>query len=229
MKILCVVCARKGSTNLKNKNIKLLNNKPLILHTLIQAQKSKLFSKIVVSSDSNKILKISKKHINLGINRPKSLSGDTVPKILAIKHALHKSEQYFRNKFDIVFDLDVTSPLRKPTDIKKAYNLFIKKKAHMLFSAYKSKKNPYFNMIEKKGNSIKLIKKPKKAIFARQKAPKIYELNASIYIWKRKNLLNLTSFYSGKTTIYEMPIERSIDIDSAFDWKLVEFLLKKNN
>ena len=196
---------------------------------MITANKSKLFNKIVVSSDSNKILKISQKYIDYRIKRPKNISGNTTPKILAIQHALRKSEKYFGNEFDIIFDLDVTAPLRKVIDIKKAYSVFLKKKSQMLFSVCKSKKNPYFNMVEKKNDKIKLIKEPDEAIYARQKAPEVFDINASIYIWKRKNLVNLTSFYSGKTSIYEMPIERSIDIDSVFDWKLVEFLQKKND
>ena len=65
MNILCTICAREGSRGLKNKNIILLKNKPLISHTIIQAQKSKLFTEIVVSSDSKKIQSVSIKN---GIN-----------------------------------------------------------------------------------------------------------------------------------------------------------------
>ena len=53
-------------------------------------------------------------------------------------------------------------------------------------------------------------------------------MNASIYIWRRNELLNLKSKYDKKTSLYVMPAERSIDIDSSFDWKLVENILKKN-
>ncbi len=226
MKILCVICARKGSTNIKNKNLKFFLGKPLILHTINVALKSGIFDKIVVSSDSNKILKLSQKHVHYCIKRPKNISGSYSPKILAIKHALIKSEAEYKTKFNLIFDLDVTAPLRKVIDLLKSLKTFKTKKADMLFSVCKSRKNPYFNMVEVKNSKVKLIKKPSKAIFARQKAPKIFDINASIYIWKRKSLLNLTSFYSGKTSFYEMPLERSIDIDSLYDWKIAEFLSK---
>ena len=92
-KILCTICARKGSKGLPNKNVLNLFGKPLIYHSLDQAKKIKLFSKIVVSSNSNKILKISKKKANYCIKRPEKLSGDHSSKIEVIKHALIESEK----------------------------------------------------------------------------------------------------------------------------------------
>ena len=59
-------------------------------------------------------------------------------------------------------------------------------------------------------------------------SPKVYDMNASIYIWKRKALIKNKSIFSNKTSIYVMPPERSVDIDSMYDWKLTKFLMKKN-
>ena len=84
-------------------------------------------------------------------------------------------------------------------------------------------------MIEIKNNKVRIVKKLKKNIYRRQDAPKTYDYNASIYIWKRKSLINFKSFFTNKTVFYEMPESRSIDIDSELDFKLVEFLLKKKN
>ena len=230
MRVLCSICMRKNSRGLKNKNFKKLHNKPLLYYTINQALKSRIFSKIVVSTDSEKIMELSKKYkAEVFFKRPKKLSSSNVSKIEVIKHLFKKSENHFNQKFDYIVDLDVTSPIRKPKNIREAFNKVLKNNLDILFSVTKSRKNPYFNMIQENTSKYFDIIKKNKLIYSRQKAPKCYDMNASIYIWKRKNLLNLTSFYSGKTTIYEMPIERSIDIDSAFDWKLVEFLLKKNN
>ena len=82
-------------------------------------------------------------------------------------------------------------------------------------------------MIEIKNNKVQAAKRLKKNIYRRQDAPKTYDYNASIYIWRRKALINFKSFYTSKTVFYEMPESRSIDIDSKLDFKLVEFLLKK--
>jgi CMP-N,N'-diacetyllegionaminic acid synthase len=228
MKILCTICARKNSKGLKNKNIKILGGMPLILRTILQAKKSKLFENIVVSSDSRMIHSISK---SAGVNpwflRPKSLSTNKSPKVPVILHALNQAEKFYKKKYDIIIDLDVTSPLRKIKDIKDAFNKFKKNKFDIIISVCKSKKNPYFNMIEIKKKRVCLVKKSKK-IYTRQDAPEVYEMNASIYIWTRKALKSKKSFFSKNTGIYVMPQNRSVDIDDNNDWNLVNFYLKKN-
>ena len=228
MKILCSVCARGGSTTLKNKNIKKLYGRPLILHTLIKAKKSGVFDKLVVSSDSNKIIQISKKYVNFAIKRPHNLSHDKAPKMPAIKHALLESEKYFNKKFDIIMDLDATSPLRNVKDITNAIKIFLKKKHSNLVSVCYSNKNPYYNMVEKKGNVVKIVKNSKINFYGRQETPTIFDVNASIYIWKRSSLLNAKNIINSKTGLYIMPKSRSIDIDDNDDFKLVKYYMKKN-
>ena len=219
---------RSESKGVKNKNIKLINGRPLMYYTIKQAIKSRIFDHIVVSTDSKKILKIAKSYGAGGwFLRPKKLSLNSSQKIPVIRHALLQSEKFYNKKFETIIDLDVTSPLRKTEDILKAYKFFIKQKANILITGCKSKKNPYFNMIEIKNNKVQAAKRLKKNIYRRQDAPKTYDYNASIYIWRRKALMNFKSFYTSKTVFYEMPESRSIDIDSKLDFKLVEFLLKK--
>ena len=91
-----------------------------------------------------------------------------------------------QNKYDIIFDLDATSALRNTSDIKKALKIFKKNNADNLFSVNKSRRNPYFNVVEKIKGKIKIVKQTKKNIFRRQNAPQTYDMNASIYIWRRK-------------------------------------------
>tara|TARA_B100000586_G_C20108833_1_gene428838 strand:- start:462 stop:1151 length:690 start_codon:yes stop_codon:yes gene_type:complete len=228
MKILCSVCARGGSTTLKNKNIKKLYGKPLILHTLMKAKKSGAFDKLVVSSDSNKIIQISKKYVNFAIRRPHNLSHDKAPKMPAIKHALLESEKYFDKKFDIIVDLDATSPLRSVKDITNAIRIFLKKNHSNLISVCYSNKNPYYNMVEKKDNIVKIVKNSKINFYGRQQTPTIFDVNASIYIWKRASLLNAKNIINSKTGLYIMPKSRSIDIDDNDDFELVKYYMKKN-
>ena len=224
--ILCTICVRGGSKGVKNKNIKKIKGKPLIYYTLNQAKKSKLFNSIVVSSDNKKILKYSQKEniIDL-IDRPRVLAKDDAPKIPVIRHALIEMEKKYQKKFDIIIDLDATSPLRKVNDIHKALKKFNKEKSSNLFSVCISRRNPYFNAIEFKNGKFQPIKSLMKKIPGRQFAPKVYDMNASIYIWDRKTLLRSNTVFQKKTSIYLMPEERSLDIDNSFDFKLVEFLL----
>ena len=228
MKILCSVCARGGSTTLKNKNIKILHGKPLILHTLLTAKKTGIFDKIVVSSDSKKILKIAKKHTNFQIKRPFKLSSDKSPKLPAIKHALINSEKYFKKKFDIIIDLDATSPLRSVYDIINALKIFKKNNNSNLMSVCPSNKNPYYNMIEKKGKEIKIVKRSNIDFYGRQEAPKVFDINASIYIWSRNSLLRNKKLINSKTGIYIMPKARSTDIDDLEDFELVKYFMKRS-
>ena len=99
MNILCTICARKGSKGVKNKNITIINNKHLIYYTILQAKKSKIFDDIVLSTDSKKFQKIAKKYgLNSFFLRPKKLSTSNIPKIPVIRHALFKSENFYKKK-----------------------------------------------------------------------------------------------------------------------------------
>ena len=151
---------RANSQKIKNKNLIDLNKKPLMSYTIISALNSKLFENIVVSSDSKKIQKLSKKFgAEVIFSRPKKLSTNYVPKLTVIKHAVMMSEKHYKKKYDYVIDLDVTAPYRDANDIKKAFKKFQKSKKDMLVSVTKSRKNPYFNMLEIKNGSFSLVKK----------------------------------------------------------------------
>jgi len=226
MKILCTICARKGSKGLKNKNIKDLGGKPLVNHTIDQAINSKIFDYIAVSTDSKIIFNIAKKKgLFCPKLRKKNLSGDKISKIMVIRDLTNQIEKYVKFRFDIICDLDVTSPLRKIKDIKRCINM-IDKKCNNVITGNISKKNPYFNMVENKNNKIQLVKKGK-VINSRQKAPKVYDMNASIYIWKRDILFSKSPLFNNKTKLYEMPYSRSVDIDDITDFKIVQKLYEK--
>ena len=227
MSILCSICARGGSKEIPNKNIKFLQGKPLISYSVEQAVKSKLFDKVLISSDSTKIIQIALKYGAECVHkRPKNLSKDNTPKIDVIRNLHSKAEIFYKKKFDIIFDLDVTSPLRKISDIKKSYKLFLDNNSDNLLSVCLARKNPYFNMLEYQNGVISRVKQLSKKINSRQQAPKIFEMNASLYIWKRNVLYSKNPFFRKKTILYEMPFERSIDIDSISDWNLVKLLKK---
>ena len=93
-----------------------------------------------------------------------------------------------------------------------------------------SRRSPYFNLIEQdKDGNVYLSKTLDKSIVRRQDAPKSYDLNASIYIWKRDIILNENKLFLENTGLYVMPEERSIDIDTELDYKFVEYLMKEND
>ena len=230
-KLLCTICARGGSKGVKNKNIRLLNGKPLIAYTIKQALKSKLFEHIVISTDSDKIAKTALKYgAEVFFKRSPELSDDTSGKLDAIKDALLKSEKYYNTQFEHIIDLDATSPLRNVSDIINAFNQFLKNGNDNLITAMPSRRSPYFNLIEiNEKNKVVLSKPLEKPVLRRQDAPKTYDMNASIYIWKRDVLLNNDTIFLENTGLYIMPEERSIDIDTELDFEFVEFLMRKKD
>ena len=227
MNNLCTICARSGSKGVPSKNIKKIAGKPLIQHTIEQAKKSKIFSDIIVSSDCKKILKIAEKLEVHTLKRTNQLSKDFVSKVDVIRDAAQKAQKMLDKKFDNVIDLDVTSPLRQVSDIHNSFKKFQNGNYQNLITGCVARKNPYFNMIEIKNNVLSISKRTNKKIYSRQKSPQVFEMNASIYIWKNKALMNKSNLVTSKTAFYEMPEERSIDIDTVLDWKIVSFLMEK--
>ena len=228
IKVLATICARANSKGLLRKNFLELNGFPLIKHTLDCAKKCKLIDEIAISTDSPEIIKIAQ---DLGFDthgyvRPDVLAEDNTPKIDTIKHVVEFYEE--KNNFfaDIIVDLDIGVPLRNSNDIEEAIlKLNNDDKMDTLVTVYESDRNPYFNMIEKKSNGYhSLVKQPEPVVHRRQDAPEVYNVTPAIFAWKR-NKLNIKHLYEGNWGVHVMPIERSIDIDSKFEYDLIKFLI----
>ncbi|MDY0192339.1 MAG: acylneuraminate cytidylyltransferase family protein [Aliarcobacter butzleri] len=227
--ILCTICARGGSKGVKNKNIKELNGKPLIAYTIEQAKASGLFEYIVISTDSDDIANIAKQYgAEVFFKRSSEMASDTAGKLDVIKDAFKRSEEHYNKTFDYLIDLDATAPLRIVEDIINSFKQFKENDNDNLITAMPSRRSPYFNLVEQdKDGKVYLSKKLDSTVIRRQDAPKSYDMNASIYIWKRDIILNENSIFLEKTGLYVMPEERSIDIDNELDFKFVEFFMKE--
>lgn len=231
MNILCTILARGGSKGVKNKNIKLLLDKPLIHYSIEQAAASGLFTHITVNSDSDEILSVASQNSSVeACRRPPELAFDTSAKLPAIMYAVSEMEKRHSIVYDAIVDLDCTSPLRDVEDIRNAFEQFIRNGNDNLITAMHSRRSPYFNMVKLNENgSAELVIKPQEAVVRRQDAPQCYDMNASIYIWKRSALFGSSSVFLGNTGLYIMPEERSIDIDAQIDFDFVEFMMRKKN
>lgn len=224
---ICTICARGGSKGVKNKNIRLLLGKPLIAHTILQAQASGLFDCLAVSSDSDEILSIAGSwgadHL---IKRPAELATDHAAKLPVIRHCVTQTELLSGSRFDTIVDLDATSPLRTPGDIISCVRLLEERNAANIITGAPARRSPYFNLVEVDDNGVARLSKPLAAPVARrQDAPRCYDMNASIYAWKREVLFDSPSLFTPDTLLYEMPEARSVDIDTELDFKIVEMLM----
>jgi N-acylneuraminate cytidylyltransferase len=229
MKIVCFICARGGSKGLKNKNIRSICGKPLIAWSIEQAMSVSLIDEVVISTDSSYIAEIAVKFgAKVYFMRPSYLALDESGKWEVWQDALMQYEKSTNQSVDIFLDLDCTSPLRLSDDIVNAINLYRSSSVDVVFSICEAKKNPYFNMVEYNDGCLELSKPLETKIVRRQDAPAVYEHAASIYVISPSFLNSGSGLLSGKAIGYEMPYERCIDIDSDFDYQLVELLMNSN-
>jgi CMP-N,N'-diacetyllegionaminic acid synthase len=232
MKILITLCARGGSKGIPGKNIRLIGGTPLIAYSIKHAKEfSNLYeTDIALSTDSLEIKKVAEKWgIFTDYVRPNELASDAAGKIETILHLLQYEENNRNKKYDFVFDLDISSPLRCLEDLKLAFlQILSNKDAYNIFSVNKANRNPYFNMVEQQSNGyFSLVKKGD--FLTRQTAPTVYELNASFYIFRRAFFdSKCRSTISEKSLVYEMP-HICFDLDHNIDFDFMEFLISSNN
>jgi len=231
MNNLVTICARGGSKGLPDKAILPMNGKPLIQWTLEHAI-GWGNGLIIACSDSARILSLCSKVKQ--VLRPDELAQDDTAKIDVLRWLLKKTEEIENKRFDYVIDLDITNPLRRISDIEACYNKAIDENCNVVFSVTNARRNPYFNQVEycngKHKTPASLVTLSGRREFrSRQEVPPIWDLNASIYIYKTKWLRYgyQTSPIAPKCSIYLMPEWTGFDVDSRFDFELVEWLQKK--
>lgn len=223
MKTICTICARGGSVGVPRKNIRPLLGKPLIAYTIEQALACPKIDGVYVSTDDDEIAAVARHYgAIVPFKRPAELATSEAGKLPVIQHLV---DYLLAQGTDVdrVIDMDPTSPLRSAVDIETALEL-LDADTDVVITAYQSDKNPYFNMVERKADgNVRLVKPMPGGVASRQAAPTVYSMNASIYVWHRTTLT--AGLWNGRTQLYEMPRDRSIDIDSEIDFKLVEMLM----
>jgi CMP-N-acetylneuraminic acid synthetase len=205
-KFLGVIPARKGSKGIKNKNMTLLDGKPLIQYTLEAAEKSRHLDLIIVTTDDTDVIEFSKKfNVKVPFKRPEHLSTDTATSLDVVLHALNYLEINEGYVPDYVVLLQPTCPLRDEYD-------------------------PY-DCIRIEGNDMELAFDASKNCSGRQSFSQFYFVNGAIYITPVGTLRNKGLFFDSesKNSFYVMHQSRSIDIDEVFDLKMAESLLKTGN
>ena len=227
---LATICARGGSKGVPGKNLRLLAGRPLLAHTIEQAKASGVFECVAVSSDSAAILEAGlAAGADLAIERPLDLANDSAPKVPAIRHCTLEAEQRTGHAFETVVDLDATAPLRNLDDIRGAVRMLEESDAANVVSGMLARRSPYFNLVEEQTNGrVRLAKTPETPFARRQDAPKCFDLNASVFVWRRATLMTVDWVLGDNTILFEMPEERSIDIDTETDFAFVAFMMTHN-
>lgn len=227
-KILAIIPARSGSKGLKDKNIKDLNGKPLIAHTIEVAKKSNLFLDIIVSTDSEKYAEISRKYgAIVPFLRSEELSSDTASSTDVILDVLKKMEDLGK-KYDSFILLQPTSPLRTIKDLQGAYKLYQEKRANAVISVCEMEHSPLWaNTLSEDMSMDNFLNKESNKI--RQKLDTYYRINGAIYISNTEYFIKHKNFYYEKSYAYIMSKKNSIDIDDEYDFKIAEYLISLKN
>jgi len=220
---LAIIPARGGSKRLPRKNVLDLNGKPLIAYSIEAGLDSSYIDKVMVTSDDDEILTISKKYGAVTINRPNELASDIATTFDAIKHTVDNYEKY-----DYIVLLQATSPLRDEKHIDEAIELLELKKADAVVSVCKMDHSPLWSNTLDESLSMVGFLKDEVLKKRSQDLEKYYRLNGAIYICKVERLLENKGFFL-KENIYAYVMDRksSVDIDEEIDFKIAEVILNK--
>lgn len=235
MNLLFTICARAGSKGVKSKNIRSFLDYPIVYYTLAAYG---MFSDtydsdykvmdIAVNTDSDTLVEQVK---STGmpfyyVARKEELAGDFVSKTDVIKDTLDFMQNQKKVKYDVVIDLDLTSPLRKPEDIKGTLEALQNSRgADVAFSVTDSRRLPFFNMVaENEDGFFDILLN--KGYVSRQQAPKCYDMNASIYAYRNEFISaeSTKRVFDGKAAVWKMKDTAILDIDSEEDYELMQVL-----
>lgn len=224
MKKIAIIPARAGSKGLPNKNVLMLEDKPLMAYTIEAALESKEFDRVIVSTDSLEYKYIAEKFGAEVLMRDAELASDTASSFVVIEDILRKIPN-----IDYFVLLQVTSPFRNYNHIRESINLFEKNynKYDFLVSMQKSDKPSFLIKPIEEDGSLKEYNK-NLSNYTRQKY-KEYHPNGAIYIGKIKEYLLQKHFLGDKSLAYFMNKEDSIDIDDTLDFEFALNILKKKN
>ena len=228
-----LIPARKNSKGIKNKNIIKLNNRELIYYTIQTAKKVKLVSEIVVSTDSKKIAKISKKYgASVPFLRPKKYSNDNSPDIDVFKHYISWLKESKKRIPEFIIHLRATTPFRSYKVINKAIDLI---KSNISVSSLRSMRKSIFTPFKMwtiKGNyCVPLIKNNiEKHSSSRQSLQQTYDHISYVDIVRVKKTI-LKNSMIGKR-VYPFVLDNKdlkyfVDIDEVNDLKLARKIQKK--
>ena len=229
--ILFTICGRAGSKGLKNKNIADFNGIPLPYYTLavisMYCEKHrKEFERmdLALSTDSKELRAIveTKCPVAYCIDRDASLAGDSVRKIDVIRDAAARAEKHFQTEYDMVVDLDITSPLRTLEDLEHVIEKRLQVDADVVYTVTPARRNPYFNQVMKHEDGYFRTVCGGQTV-TRQAAPQIYDMNASIYAYTPAYIHGTEPTFK-RADIVIMRDTGFLDIDNAEDHEYMQII-----
>lgn len=223
--IVAIITARGGSKGLPRKNVLDLHGKPLIAHTIEAALNSKIFSKVVVTTDDKEIKEVSLKYGADVIDRPKELATDGASSLDVIEHALLYLKTNDKNYTYFIL-LQPTSPLRNKTHIQEAWQKYNNEQVSSLISVTAVDHPPHKMLVLDKNNNVKPLTQWEDLTKPRQELPQAFLPNGAIYISKVDSFLEDKNLFISPLSMYVMIKEDSVDIDTKEDLEKLGMLVK---
>lgn len=223
------IFARGGSKGLPGKNVKLLAGKPLIGWAIEAALAVPEIGRVVVSTDDVDIARVARAcGAEVPFLRPDSLASDTASELDAWRHALETLRDTEGAMPDPFISVPATAPLRKPEDIAACLECYRAGGADVVLTATEAHRNPWFNMVTAGADgTVALVNNPDGAVTRRQDAPAVMDVTTVAYVADPRFLLAGGRLFSGRVKAVPVPVERAIDIDTAHDFAIAEFLMTK--
>lgn len=220
-KVLALIPARGGSKGLPGKNILPVHGRPLLALTADAARAASALDRIVVSSDADSILAAARTCGVEAMRRPAELASDTATTVDVVLHALDAYPGH-----DVVVVLQPTSPLRSAADIDAALERFAASGAPACVSVCEAEQSPYW--MYRLGERQTLLPLLDASVEAtrRQDLPAVYVLNGAVYVADAAWLRATRAFVGPGTVAHIMPAERSLDIDTLEDFRMLEAALR---
>lgn len=221
MKPLYVIPARGGSKSVPKKNIKLFRGKPLIAWSILTALELADPQRVIVSTDSDEIAEVARRYgVSAPHKRPAELATDTASTRDVLLDAMNEAERRGVD-FDCVVLLQPTSPLRSIDDVRAAIDAWTPD-VDMAVTVRQAPCNPYYDCFETSADGFLRVSKGDGLLTRRQDAPPAWQLNGAVYVITPARLREMEIGRMMRRVPVPMPPERSLDLDTPFDWKIAE-------
>jgi len=221
--VLAIIPARGSSKRLPRKNILPLLGKPLVAWTIDAALSSSFIDRCIISTDDEEIAQIAREYgCDVPFIRPTELATDRALSNSVYLHAL----EALSDKYDIAIFLQPTSPLRKTVDIDQALELMQKKGASSIVSVVEAVRPLEWYVVIGEDFKLKNVVKESYNIVEKFNRPKTYYYNGAIKAITVNYFLEKKVSLSPNTIAYIMPLDRSVDIDNEFDFRIAEMICK---
>ena len=228
--ILGLIVARGGSKGLPRKNLRLVAGKPLLYWTFDAARRSRLLTRTILSTDDDEIAEYARsEQMEVPFMRPAELATDAAMTIDVTLHALQWLESQERYKPDYVVLLQPTVPLRTAEDIDAGITQVLAHGGDALVSVTACTNHPCLaRTIDARGVLEPFMATPL-AASRKQELPPVYALNGAVYVVRSAVLREQYTWHPTGALAYVMPAERSLDIDSEWDLKLADMILRSRS